>query len=211
MKRDQYTGEFTSIDDYVSDEVNESILDFYAQFANPSLDVYTWNGALKEARDLFIEEKLLFYPGFASEREIILRSNPNLPFIVSTIPQAENANRPITFANVYGLSVTGDSRYKQQAISVIYDFLGVLSGDPEATVSLFNIPPAVEGFFPPVSSRPYWSKFVDSALISKNWYNPNKRFTDSLFRNGIQNIVSNIESSESVVNYLNNNLLNYER
>ena len=76
-----------SSDDGLTRKTAEKALEFYTSFANPRASVYGWSRSLPDARDMFIADDLLFYPGFVSEYQEIVRANPNIVIRVAPLPQ----------------------------------------------------------------------------------------------------------------------------
>jgi len=87
-------------------QATEAALRFYTEFADPSKARYSWSRALPESRSAFASGDLALYIGFASEKPIIARMNPNLNFAAAPLPQARSADHAINTARVYALATS---------------------------------------------------------------------------------------------------------
>ncbi len=55
-----------------------AVTTFFTDFASPDTFVYSWNKSLPDATSSFLTERIVFYPGFASELFNLRERNPNL-------------------------------------------------------------------------------------------------------------------------------------
>ena len=126
----------------------EQMLRFYRSFANPRQSVYTWNTALPDARDLFVGDRLLFYPGYVSEFSELRRANPNVVVRIAPLPQISRDSTAVTSARLYAFAIPKSSAVSTAALQAIFHLLGIFS-DPENDLSaLFSLPPAIQNYFP---------------------------------------------------------------
>ncbi|MFA6999754.1 MAG: hypothetical protein WC241_01425 [Candidatus Paceibacterota bacterium] len=148
--------------------------------------------------DMFTSDKLAFYIGYASELFKIQSVNPNLSFDVTTIPQTKGTSIKRTYGNIYTLVANKKSKNLASALGVSSiitapDFLkelGIRTSLPTATRSLLVEKPA----------DPYLMTFFDSAIIARSWLDPDKDQSNSIFKELIENSLSNKLSVGDAIN-----------
>lgn len=167
----------------------EQIVNFFLEFSNPSNESYSWNRSMPNSFEMFSSGKLAFYIGYASELFKIQSVNPNLSFDVTTIPQTKGTSIKRTYGNIYTLVANKKSKNLASALGVgtiitAPDFLkelGIRTSLPTATRSLLVEKPA----------DPYLMTFFDSAIIARSWLDPDKEQSNSIFKELIENSLSN--------------------
>lgn len=177
----------------------EAVLKFFVEFSNPSITSYSWNRSLPNSLDMFTSGKLAFYLGRASELFNIQSINPNLSFDVTQIPQIKNSTAKRTYGDIYALAVNKNSA----SLATAFGVAGMLSqGDDAKNLSVsLSLPPASKILLAdrPVDN-PYLFTFFDSALITRSWLDPDKAKSNSIFRELIENLLSNNLSISEAVN-----------
>lgn len=167
----------------------EQIVNFFLSFSNPSNVSYSWNRSEPNSLDMFTSDKLAFYVGYGSELFNIESINPNLSFDVTSIPQTKGTSIKRTYGNMYTMVVSKKSKNLTSAFGVTTfitapDFLKQLAAAtsiPTMNRSLLNNKP----------TDPSMLTFFDSAVISHSWLDPNKEETNSIFKELIDNSLSN--------------------
>jgi len=180
------------------------IINFYLEFSNPSIDAYSWNRSMPNSFDMFTGGKSAFYIGYASELFNIESVNPNLSFDVATIPQTKGTNTTRTYGQMYTVVASKKSTSLTAALGVASlmtsgEFLKELSIQtslPTATRSLLSDKP----------KDPYLLTFFDSAIISRSWLDPSRDQTNSIFKELIENSLSNKLSVGDAINKASNQL-----
>lgn len=166
----------------------EAAVRFYTEFSNPIKSVYSWNKSLPNSKELFTSGDLAIYFGFASELSEILRSNPNLNFNISLLPQLRDVNVKITYGKMSAFTIPKNSKNQIGALSTglaltsfenISRFSEDLGLPPVRRDALVNKPTDAIG-----------SVFYDSALMSKSWFDPDSDETDDIFKNMIESVTS---------------------
>ena len=167
----------------------ESALRFYTEFADPSKAIYSWSRAMPESRSAFASGDLALYIGFASEYGAVARMNPNLNFAVASIPQIRSAERTLTFARVYALSVARTTRNPSGAVQVASL---LASADTSSALSnAYGIPSARRDVL--TQTTPAASNddlFKKQAIASGSWTDPDPAKTDDVFRGMIENVTT---------------------
>ncbi|MFA6355288.1 MAG: extracellular solute-binding protein, partial [Candidatus Paceibacterota bacterium] len=182
----------------------EQIVNFFLEFSNPSNEAYSWNRSLPNSFDMFTSGKLAFYVGYASELFKIQSVNPNLSFDVTTIPQTKGTNIKRTYGEMSTLVVSKKSKNLTSAFGVaslinnpaFIKKLAVNTSLPSMNRALLNEKP----------SDPYLLTFFDGAIISRSWLDPDKEQTNSIFKELIENSLSNKLSVREAISKASNQL-----
>lgn len=171
----------------------EAVLKFFLEFSNPQDIAYSWNRSLPDAFDMFTSGKSALYIGRASELFNIQLTNPNLSFDVSLIPQVKDYKIRRTYGEIYALAINKRSGNLASALQVAGD---LSLGDNAQNISVgASLPPASRALLssnkPTGSGSNFLSIFFDSAVISRSWADPDKSKSDEIFKNLVENILSN--------------------
>lgn len=176
----------------------EAVLKFYIEFSNPSNTAYSWNRSFSSSFDMFTGGKLAFYIGRASELFSIQTVNPNLSFDVTKIPQIKNAKNKKTYGEIYAVVVNKKSSNVTGAFQVASE---LSKSDNAKTLSVqASLPPASRSLLAEKPENPYLFSFFDSAIVSRSWLDPDKIKSDLVFKELIDNILSNRLSLGQAVN-----------
>lgn len=167
----------------------EAVIKFFTEFSNPSNTAYSWNRSLPNSLDMFTSGKLAFYIGRASELFKIESMNPNLSFDVTQIPQIKNSTIKRTYGEIYGVVINKNSANLNSSFGVA----GILStGDEARNLSVaLSLPPASRPLLADKPTNSYLFTFFNSALISRSWLDPNKAGSNLIFKDLIENVLSN--------------------
>jgi len=166
----------------------EAAVRFYTEFSNPVKSVYSWNKSLPNSKELFVAGDLAIYFGFASEFETIIRSNPNLNFNISPLPQLRDANTKITYGKMSAFTIPGNSKNQAGALIVglaLTNIESIMQSSAD-----FNLPPVRRDILVNKPTDAVNSVFYDAALMSKSWLDPDSGKTDDIFRNLIESVTS---------------------
>jgi ABC-type glycerol-3-phosphate transport system substrate-binding protein len=181
-----------------SGSTTESIMKFFLEFSNPSITSYSWNRSLPNSLDMFISGKLAFYIGRASELFDIQSMNPNLSFDVAQIPQVEGYTAKRTYGEIYAIVFNKKSLNISSSLGVAQMLsTGEYASNLSASLSLPPASKALLSVKPETNS--YLYTFFNSALISKSWLDPNKTKSGSIFKEMVENILSNNLSINSSI------------
>lgn len=167
----------------------EQIVNFFLEFSNPSNESYTWNRSLPNSFDMFTSSKLAFYIGYASELFKIQSVNPNLSFDVTMVPQTKGTNIKRTYGDMHTLVINKKSKNLPGAFGVANlinapDFLkemAVRTSLPTMNRMLLNEKPADS----------YLLTFFNSSVIANSWLDPDSKASNSIFKEMIENSLSN--------------------
>src|SRR3989339_95024 len=174
-----------------------SVLKFYADFADPLKDVYSWNRSFPVSRDAFSALDLAFYFGFASELQSLANKNPNQNFSVALIPQIKGANFKLTSAHVIGIAVSSFSKNFNTAFTAA----GLLSNSDFASgfANSIGIAPARRDLFSVKLTDEYLPVFYSSAFFARSWLDPSPKDTDEIFRGMVEKVLSNSMSATDAI------------
>ncbi len=144
---------------------------------------------------MFASGDLGVYFGFASEyAAIAARKPPNLHFSVAVLPQVENGTR-VTFGNITGLAIARSAANVQGGAR---RGAGALGQSRRRADSGSAQPAAGQARREP--RHFVASVFVNSALISRGWLDPDSAATDGIFQSMIESVVSGALTPSAAVN-----------
>lgn len=166
----------------------DAALTFFAQFSNPTKDIYTWNRSLPNSSEMFLSNDLAFYLGFASEYKGILEKNPNLNFDVSVVPQSKASETKKTIANFYFLTISKNTKNLASA----YATINVLTrkDTQEEFTKITDLPPVRRDLLSHKKDDSVTDIFYKSALISKAFLDPNPAETSKIISDMIESFTS---------------------
>jgi len=176
----------------------EAVIEFFTEFSNQATTAYSWDSSLSNSLDMFTSSKLSFYIGKASELFDIEEINPNLSFNVNQIMQIKNAENKRTFGDIYAVVINKKSSNLSSAFWVaaklasdnILDIISKATSLPPASRSLLADTPTDSEYLP---------IFFKSALITRTWADPDKSKSDEIFKDMINNILTNSMSNSEAI------------
>jgi ABC-type glycerol-3-phosphate transport system substrate-binding protein len=165
----------------------QSALRFFAEFANPSKTVYSWNRSLTNSRESFASGDLALYVGYASEYPLLKNLNPNLNFSVAPLPQIRGGERSLTFGHSYAFSIPIASANPQGAKSTAFI---LAEKGPSELLSKARGTPSPRRDVLAVSVDGPESVFRDMAIIAKGWLDPDTTATANIFKGMIESVTT---------------------
>ena len=166
----------------------ELAVNFFTSFADPSSAVYSWNRSLPEAQKMFLAGNLGIYFGFASELASLRAKNPNLNFDVARMPQIKDSTSKITFGNVYGLAIVGNSKNKSTAFQILTYMVN--NASIKALSDSTGLPPVRRDLLATLPGTSSGDVFYDSAIWTRSWLDPNPEVTSKAMQDMIESITS---------------------
>ncbi len=182
----------------------ESVLNFFSEFSNPTDGAYSWNRSLISSRDMFTGGKLAFYLGHASELFNIEAINPNLSFDVTSMLQTRGTNLKRTTAHMYALAISKSSQNPTGALGVVM-LLSNPTNLPDLSAAL-SLPPARKDLLSIAPTDPYLSTFYGEAISARSWLDPDPKASNGVFRDLVNNVVSNKLKVGDAINKANGQL-----
>ena len=200
-----YTSTLDSNPNNLSVAPAEAVLRFFMEFSNPSNTAYSWNRSFSSSLDMFTSGKLAFYIGRASELFNIESINPNLSFNVTEIPQIKDSTARRTFGKIYAVVINKKSKNLASAFKVAEE---LSKGDIAKSLSVgASLPPVSKALLADKPTKdPYLSTFFNSAIIARSWPDPDNIKSDSVFKEMIENILSNNLSVSEAISKANRQL-----
>jgi multiple sugar transport system substrate-binding protein len=195
--REQYQAVFSS-QTTVSGAPAQTAFGFFTQFSNPAGDLYSWNSILPTSRDMFIQGRLAFYVGFASELTQIQRQNVNLNFDMTAIPQREGADKKVTYARMYAFALSKQGKNINSAFSAASN----LANGTQASVLAKNLGLGVvrRELLAIKSPENRFSDIVNASMLtSYSWVNPDKKEIDQYLKDAIDSVVRGVATPAGAV------------
>jgi len=159
-------------------------LNFYAAFANPSTDLYTWNNSMEDSVHAFAEGKTAMMIGYTADGTNIKRISPDLGFTMLQMPQIKETKNPVNLTTYTTYTVTRASQNSATAWQFINNFTN--SNDANAYFNSFynktNLQPAR---LTNISTDSNEGKRI---LSAQDWYNPDPDKVNPIFANTIQQV-----------------------
>lgn len=182
----------------------EQIVNFFLEFSNPSNVSYTWNRSLPNSMDMFTSNRMAFYVGYASELFKIQDVNPNLSFEPTVVPQTKGTDLKRTYSKMHTIVISKKSKNIASAFALTGlmlepDFLRELSVRT-------SLPTNSRTLLAEKQEGSYLPTFFDSTVISRSWLDPNKDSTDIIFKELIENSLSNRVSVTEAISKASNQL-----
>lgn len=165
-----------------------AVLNFYTQFALPSSPYYSWNRAKENDRDAFIAGTLGMYFGKGSERHMLERSNANLNFDITRVPQGSNVTTERNYGDFYAFAIP---RAGKNPIGA-YNVAMYLSDKArvKALTDALDFAPVHRTLYTGGETDPFTTNIYKSALIARGWLDPSPEQSDAVFRAMIEEVLS---------------------
>lgn len=146
-------------------------LQFYADFANPGKQSYTWNKDMPDAFEAFTQGRTAFFFGYAYHLPMLKARAPQLRYGIAPIPQADAQNNRVNFANYWIETVAQKSAHKDQAWSFI-QFASSAAG-VESYLTSAQKPTALRSLIEKQKGDAVLGPFAEQLLTAKSWYRGN--------------------------------------
>jgi len=166
----------------------ESALRFYTEFGNPGKTTYSWNRSLPRSNDAFAAGELAVYFGFASEYKGLAARNPNLRFGVALLPQLQSGGTQMTYGALTGVALSRGAHNAQGALLVAQKL--TTQGAISVLTGIAGTPPVRRDVAVDTSASASGAVFVQSALISRGWLDPDPAGSDSVFKTMVESVLS---------------------
>ncbi len=164
-----------------------TVLDFYAQFADPARPNYAWNRSLPEAKQSFSRGQSAYYLGPASEWSEIKRANPRLAFDI-TLPPQKDAGVKITFARVYGIGIVKGGAKTATAWAVMQALAAAPTVKSLAEVT--GLAPARSDLLGRGTTDAVATVFYQAAIAGRNWFDFAPAQTKPIFEKMVDSVLT---------------------
>ncbi|MEK7066621.1 MAG: hypothetical protein AAB965_03585 [Patescibacteria group bacterium] len=179
---------------------------FYNSFSDPATKGYSWNSELVSSRTAFQSGILGIYFGLASDYNKIKLANPHLNFDVSVMPQRDLAQTKLTYADIYGLAITKNSKNWNGALVVA----NILTGADisKSWADLLYLPSARRDVLQTGTKDGVMSVFYTSAIIGHGWLDPAPADTNTIFKDMVEVVLSGVKTDEEAARSANSQMKN---
>lgn len=142
-------------------------VNFYADFANPTKQVYSWNSKQPNSFDAFTAGKTAFFFGYSYHASLIRAAAPKLPFAISNVPQIEGGKN-VNYANYWFETVSKASKNPDFA----WDFIQFETSAEQAPeyLKIARKPTARRALINAQMQDEDLSIFASQLLTAKSWY-----------------------------------------
>lgn len=144
-----------------------SVMSFFADYADPTRDTYTWNEEMDNALDKFQSGSLAFFFGYNYHYPIIKARAPQLNFSVMPMLQL-NAEQPVNAASYWVLGVTAKSKNQNEAWNFIR-YLTYSKANKEYLDKSMR-PSALRAYVNEQKQIPELAPFASQILTADSWY-----------------------------------------
>ncbi|PIR96867.1 MAG: hypothetical protein COT91_04360 [Candidatus Doudnabacteria bacterium CG10_big_fil_rev_8_21_14_0_10_41_10] len=179
----------------------EQALEFYAQFANPSKETYTWNNGNSHSIDAFAAGQTAMMFSYSYLIPTIRSKAPFLNIGIAPVPQIDLSKPRVNFANYFAEAVSKASSNTDEA----WDFLKFATSD-ESLKSYYaknKLPASRKSIIATQISNPEIGVFAEAALTAKTFYKPNMAKVEAIFAAMIEDVVLRGKSSNQAVSTAN--------
>jgi multiple sugar transport system substrate-binding protein len=164
---------------------------YYLSFSNSGSQNYTWNEALGDSLDSFIQGHTAVIFDYSSALASIKAKAPFLNYGVSTMPQPANATIAVNYAKYNGLAVSRNSPQYAAA----WQFLISLTTSPASEkiyTDAAGTPPALRANIQTALTDPNMAVFAAQALTARSWYESNSESVDTIMDTAISNTLNGV-------------------
>ncbi len=182
-----------------SGTAGQNAFDFYLQFSSAASQYYTWNDSMGNAIDAFAQGKVAAIFDYSSALPIIRAKAPFLNYGVAQMPQADNTQVAIAYADYQGLAVNRNSPNAAAAWQFI---IGLTTNPADASIytSDTGAPPALRSLISADMTDPVMSVFASQALEAKSWYEANSTNIDTAVNGAIESVLQGSADSTTALN-----------
>jgi len=178
-------------------QAGPAVVNFYAQFADPSKTSYTWNSGFPNSEQAFAAGDIALYLGFASEASYFTQANPNLDLSTSPLPQPATATTKVTYGKIYAFAIPRGSANPTGALAAATALLGS-AADADAA-SATGLAPALRSLLATTPNSPTDAIAYQSALYAQGWLSPAAPSVDQVFSVMITSVTSGTLSASAAL------------
>ena len=142
---------------------------FYADFADPTKDVYSWNAQITNSLEMFMQGRLAVLYGYSYLLPILKAQAPSLNYSVKKLPQIEGSSETANVADYYVEVVSKKSKYKDEA----WDFVQFATTKPDNVRSYLNSTKklsAIRALIDEQKEDDELGVFAEQAFNARTWY-----------------------------------------
>ena len=168
-------------------QVGETALEYYADFANPLKSVYAWNDNQFYSIDAFVTGRTAMFFNYSHHIPTIRSKAPRLNFGVALMPQPKDASVRVDYANYFAPAVSAASKNQKAA----WQFLLHLSSREGALSYLreSSRPSARRDLIDFQKTDPDLGVYARQALTARSWYQVDPQAIEKIFADMIEDVV----------------------
>jgi len=173
-------------------------LRFYADFASPAKEVYTWNENQPESMDAFANQQAGFFFGYSYHAPLIRSLAPGIDLGVTKLPQIATTGKQINFANYWLEGVTKQTAYKNEA----WAFIQFMTSERGVASFLQHSekPTALRALIASQRGNDMLAPFADQLLTAQTWYHGrNAAAMEEALRTAIEQVVSGSKEPDAAI------------
>ena len=156
-------------------------LDFYASFANPNNDNYTWNSSMPDTLHAFAEGTTAMMIGYQSQEQEIQRINKRLNYRIVPVPQIKETKNPINYASYPCFTVTKAAKDS----NLSWDFVNFITGHTSVSYYI-SVTKKTSALLEYINNS---SETVPiEAKTAQSWYKPEPAKSDQIFKDMIKQV-----------------------
>lgn len=175
----------------------KAVIGFYTQFADASKVSYTWNASLTSSDQMFLSGDLALYLGYASEAQYFRIGNPNLDFVVSTLPQPATAKFKSAYGLIYSFMVPRMAKNPNGAYQAAYLFTN--PAEQLVAASATGLAPVTLNQLATAPADAVASVAYAEALYASGWLSPLPIDTDRVFSGMIRDVISGRSNIDTAI------------
>lgn len=141
---------------------------FFADFANPVKETYTWNADFPTNVDAFASGQTAMMLGYSYHLPIIQSASPTINIGIAPLPQIGGGAKKVNFANYWIEGVSKDTKNPDEA----WDFIAFATSADHALSYLeqTNKPTALRDLIDDQVDNETLGAFVGQVLTAESWY-----------------------------------------
>lgn len=171
-----------------------SAFNFYLQFANAASPYYTWNDAIGDDIQSFIDGDVAMIFGYHDTLSTIKTKSPFMNVGVAAVPQPTGASVSVSYPEYNGLAVYKGSTSVIGAWNFILTLTAYANGEKIYTDATGD-PPALRDAIAADANDPDLSVFAEQALTARSWYEVDDAAIDGILNTAIQNALNGSAST----------------
>lgn len=188
-------------------DVGETALQYYTNFADPTKSVYAWNSQQHYSIDAFTEGNVAMMFNYSHQIKTLRSKSARFNFGIAPVPQIAGTPVAVNFANYWAPTVSKQSKNPVTA----WKFLVYLSSAQGAAsyINASDRPSARRDLIEQQKNDPDLGVFAAQALSARSWYQIDNSAIETIFAEMIDNVNfgrmsarDSLEAAENKVNVL---------
>ena len=175
-----------------------SAFNFYLQFANAASPYYTWNDAMGDDVQSFVNGNVAILFGYHDTLSAINAKSPFMNVGVAAMPQPKGATISISYPKYNGLAVYKGSASVSGAWNFILTLTAYTNGEKIYTDATGD-PPALRAAIAAEANNPDLSVFTAQELTARSWYEVDDAAIDGILNTAIQDALNGSASPEQAL------------